>query len=355
MIMLQGDSDSAAMQDAPVVALIGAIAHPVLIVDGTGVVAAANPAARELFGAGVANTQIRAYLRQPDAAAMLERVLTGGAEGSATFVAHGASRETVWRVLARRAGVETIVLSFTDISDIEAAEAQRRDFVANVSHELRSPLTVLAGFIETLQGPAGADPSTRAEFLQIMAEQCARMSGLVGDLLTLSRVEAAERIRPRNPVSIDMVLQATLAALRPQIEAARLAVEYDVPADLPEIPGDYDQLVQVFHNLIENGVKYGAGGGRLEIVAKTLPAVPGFDGPVLHVAIRDFGEGIDPIYIPRLTERFYRIDKARSRDSGGTGLGLAIVKHILSRHRGKLQIRSAPGEGASFAALLPVA
>ncbi|MCC5993185.1 MAG: PAS domain-containing protein [Rhodobacteraceae bacterium] len=334
-------------------AMIAALPQPVMLVNHDGLVQAANPAAIELFGAQIAGAQIRAHLRQPGVAAMLDRVLAGRPEDSACFIAHTSSRETVWKVVARQAAPETFVLSLSDISDMEAAEAQRRDFVANVSHELRSPLTVLAGFVETLQGPAGDDPAARAEFLSIMAEQAARMSGLVADLLSLSRVEAVEKIRPRTPVLIDTVLKATLAALRPQIDAASVTVNFDIPDTLPEIPGDYDQLVQVFHNLIENGLKYGGSGGCIDITATHIPAMPGFDGAVLRVSIRDYGEGFDPIFIPRLTERFFRIDKARSRDSGGTGLGLAIVKHILSRHRGRLIIRSAPGEGSSFDAVLP--
>lgn len=335
------------------VALISALPQPVLVLDTSGFVREANPAARDLFGARIVGAQIRAHLRQPEVAAMLERVLSGQPEGSASFVSHAGSRESIWRVVARHADARTIVLSLGDVSDIEAAEAQRRDFVANVSHELRSPLTVLSGFIETLQGPAGDDPQARAEFLAIMADQSERMTGLVSDLLSLSRVEAAEKIRPRTPVSIDMVLKATLAALRPQIEAAAVKIAYAVPDDTPDIPGDYDQLVQVFHNLIENSLKYGGSGGRLDITVQKMAALPGFDSDVLRVSIRDYGEGIDPIHIPRLTERFYRVDKARSRESGGTGLGLAIVKHILSRHRGRLVIRSALGEGATFEAVLP--
>lgn len=341
------------MQDTAISALIAALPQPVVVLEPDGFVQAASPAALDLFGQRIIGSQIRAHLRQPEVSAMLERMMAGKDEDCGSFVLHSGSRETIWSVLARRSAANEIVLSLSDVSDIEAAEAQRRDFVANVSHELRSPLTVLSGFVETLQGPAGADAETRAEFLEIMAGQAARMSGLVADLLSLSRVEAVEKIRPRTPVSIDMVLKATLAALRPQIEAAAIRVAYDVPEGLPDIPGDYDQLVQVFQNLIENGVKYGASGGRLEISALHMPSLPGFDGPAIRVSIRDFGEGIDPIFIPRLTERFYRVDKARSRDSGGTGLGLAIVKHILSRHRARLNIRSSPGEGASFDTVLP--
>jgi two-component system, OmpR family, phosphate regulon sensor histidine kinase PhoR len=341
------------MQARDVDTLIAALPDPVLLVGRDGRVQAANHAATELLGAQIRGAQIRAHLRQPEVAAMLDRALAGDAGTSAQFVTASTSAETVWQVTARPAGAGALVLSFRDVSDREAAEAQRREFVANVSHELRSPLTVLAGFIETLQGPAAQDAAARTEFLAIMAREAERMTGLVADLLSLSRVEGAAKIRPRTPVALDMVLRATLAALRPQIESAGLKVTLTLPDDLPEVPGDYDQLVQVYHNLVENAVKYGGPGGRIEIAASVLPALAGFDGPVLRVAVTDHGEGIDPIHIPRLTERFYRVDRARSRDQGGTGLGLAIVKHIVSRHRGRLCIRSAPGAGATFATLLP--
>ncbi|MGY6548496.1 MAG: ATP-binding protein [Roseinatronobacter sp.] len=341
------------MQDLTVSALIAALPQPVVVIDGDGRVRGTNPGAVEVFGPQIVDSQIRAVLRQPEAAAMLEDLLGGAGSGKARFILNQGSRESVWHVTAQRMADARIVLSFQDMSDIESAESQRRDFVANVSHELRSPLTVLAGFIETLQGPAGDDPAARAEFLAIMADQAERMSGLVADLLSLSRVEAIEKIRPRTPVSVDLVLKSTLAALRPQIEAAEIDVIYDMPDALPDVPGDHDQLVQVFHNLIENGLKYGGAGGKLEITGQVMELVPGMHGPALRISVRDFGDGIDPIYIPRLTERFYRVDKARSRDSGGTGLGLAIVKHILSRHRGRLVIRSALGEGAHFDAILP--
>jgi two-component system, OmpR family, phosphate regulon sensor histidine kinase PhoR len=341
------------MTEGALLALISAFPEPVLLTDGNGVVLAANPPAVDLLGARITGAQLRAHLRQPAVLSMLDAVLAGEEVERATFVSTTASRETIWEVTARQMDGPRLVVSLRDISDLETAEAQRRDFVANVSHELRSPLTVLAGFIETLQGPAGQDSSARTEFLAIMAQQADRMTGLVADLLSLSRVEAVEKIRPRTPVAIDMVLKATLAALRPQIEAAALQVDVHLPDDLPEVPGDYDQLVQVYHNLIENALHYGASGGRIEVSAQIVSVMPGMDGPVMRVTVRDFGEGIDPIYIPRLTERFYRVDPARSRDSGGTGLGLAIVKHILGRHRGRLLIQSAPSKGALFETILP--
>jgi len=341
------------MDAQPFDLLISALPEPVLLVGGDGYVRSANQAAVDLLGAQIRGAQLRAHLRQPEVAAMLERALAACAADSARFTDATAHAETVWQVTARPMGPETLVLSFHDVSHREAAETQRREFVANVSHELRSPLTVLAGFIETLQGSAAQDPEARREFLTIMAREAERMTGLVADLLSLSRVEGAEKIRPRTPVAIDMVLRATLAALRPQIEGAGIDVTLSLPDDLPEVPGDYDQLVQVYHNLVENAVKYGGAGGRIEVVAATLPALAGFEGPVLRVSIADSGDGIEPIHIPRLTERFYRVDRARSREQGGTGLGLAIVKHILNRHRGRLGIRSAPGEGATFTTLLP--
>jgi len=343
------------MDAQPFDAFIAALPEPVLLVARSGHVRAANQAAVELFGAQIRSAQIRAHLRQPEVAAMLDRALAASENGSARFTATSVNAETVWQATVRPMCPDTMVLSFHDVSHREAAETQRREFVANVSHELRSPLTVLAGFIETLQGPAAQDAAARAEFLTIMAREAERMTGLVSDLLSLSRVEGAERIRPRTLVAIDMVLRATLAALRPQIEGAGLDVTLSLPQEPAEVPGDYDQLVQVFHNLVENAVKYGGTGGVIEIAASFRQHYPGFDTPVLCVDVRDQGEGIEPIHIPRLTERFYRVDRARSREQGGTGLGLAIVKHIVNRHRGRLCIRSAPGEGATFTVVLPVA
>lgn len=335
------------------VAMIEALPDPVILVGADGMVQAANAAAIDLFGARLRGAPIRAHLRQPDTIQMLDRAFAGSPSETAHHTVASHAGERVWQVTARHAG-SGLVISMRDVSDREAAEAQRREFVANVSHELRSPLTVLAGFIETLQGPAADDAAARTEFLAIMAREAERMTGLVQDLLSLSRVEATERIRPRTPVALDLVIKATLAALKPRIESARIRVDLNVAEDLPPVAGDYDQLVQVYHNLLENALKYGESGHRIEISAKVLAASPGFDGPAVRVSVTDFGDGIDPIHIPRLTERFYRVDRARSRDQGGTGLGLAIVKHIISRHRGRLVIRSVRGEGASFETVLPV-
>jgi two-component system phosphate regulon sensor histidine kinase PhoR len=217
--------------------------------------------------------------------------------------------------------------------------------VANVSHELRTPLTALLGFIETLRGAARDDAVARERFLGVMEREAARMNRLVSDLLQLSRVEAAERVRPADPVDLAQVLAMTLTAVRPLAEAAGVELVFDAPGSLV-VPGDADQLTQVFQNLIENAVKYGGAGKRV-----TITLSQGDRGA--EVAVRDLGEGIAAIHIPRLTERFYRVDSHRSREKGGTGLGLAIVKHIVNRHRGRLVIDSSEGKGSTFTVILP--
>lgn len=345
-------------------ALVEALPEPVLVVGPDRRIEQANAAARELFGPALEGAQVFSCIRQPEGTAALEqgfRALVDPAAPPGPFEATKlmttAMTERTWRMqvaaLRGAPGQGRLVVSLRDISHVEEAEQQRRDFVANVSHEMRSPLTVLVGFIETLRGPARDDAAARDRFLDIMDREAQRMTRLVADLLSLSKVESDEKIRPRGQVSLSEVLRATLAALRPQIEAAGIAVILDDAAATAPIPGDRDQLVQVFHNLVENALKYGAAGQRIEIVVTRIDQLPGMAGPALRIAVTDHGEGIDPIHLPRLTERFYRVDGHRSRQLGGTGLGLAIVKHIVNRHRGRLSIRSARGEGSTFTVILP--
>ena len=346
---------------ATAASLLDALPDPALLVGADRRILLANAAARELFGAALQGASAMSYMRQPESAAALEKGFTALTEGQrpaqpfeARMIQTTPTREMVLRVTV--APVDGgVLVTLRDISHVEHAEQQRRDFVANVSHEMRSPLTVLAGFIETLKGSAKGDAAATATFLDIMEREAQRMSRLVSDLLSLSRVESEERVRPRSQVSLSEVLRATLAALRPQIEDAGILVDFHDLSDAPAIPGDRDQLVQVFHNLVENAMKYGASGGRIEIDLERVEQMPGFVGPVMKVCIRDFGDGIDAIHLPRLTERFYRVDGHRSRAMGGTGLGLAIVKHIINRHRGRLSIRSTRGEGSTFAVVLPMA
>ncbi len=339
--------------------LLTGLPEPVLLVDDDKRIRLANPAAAELLGPALEGQGALLVIRQPEQVAALERALSGspGERQEARLLLTTAAGETIYRMVVHRLaeahGLRGVLISFLDISHVEEAEQMRRDFVANVSHELRSPLTVLSGFIETLQGPARDDASARERFLAIMAQEARRMNRLVSDLLSLSRLEANERIRPRERVVPAEVLRATVAALRPLIEDSGIQLEIDDATAEASVPGDRDQLVQVFHNLVENAIKYGGAGGRVTVTLRTHPRWPGILGEALSVCVADAGEGVDPIHLPRLTERFYRVDSHRSRQMGGTGLGLAIVKHIVNRHRGRLAIDSERGRGSRFTVILP--
>jgi two-component system phosphate regulon sensor histidine kinase PhoR len=247
-----------------------------------------------------------------------------------------------------------VMMSFEDINSIEQAEQMRRDFVANVSHELRTPLTALLGFIETLQGPAKSDPTAQDRFLSIMQSEATRMERLVKDLLSLSRVEGEERIRPKEQLDVIGLLNSVLDALGPTAKAAGVTFASSIPVAECLVLGDEDQLRQVFTNLIENAIKYGAKQGTVQLTVTTSDHDPSLRGAGVRIDIKDDGDGIDPVHIPRLTERFYRVDTHRSRELGGTGLGLAIVKHIINRHRGRLRIESKPGEGSCFSVILQI-
>lgn len=332
--------------------LVEAVPLPVIVIGQTSRILAANAAAAARFGAGLAGRHYLMVMRQPVVQTAVESCLAGAETQTVRLVrTQGQGGDEVFRVtvaaLARPAGA---MLTFEDITESEQVGQMRRDFVANVSHELRTPLTALSGFIETLGGAARDDAVARDRFLAIMAREAGRMNRLVQDLLHLSRVEAAERVRPTTRIDLQSVLAATLGSLRPLAEEAgvRLVVEGET-GPLP-ITADQDQIVQVLSNLIENAVKYGSAGGvvTLRLERDQLPA-----GAAVRVDVVDQGEGIDPVHLPRLTERFYRVDGHRSREKGGTGLGLAIVKHIVNRHRGRLRIDSTPGEGSTFSVLLP--
>ena len=340
------------MQPHELPLFLSAVPDPMLIVDGDGRVSGANPAALDVFGAWIIGHSYVAALRQPALLAQVDRVLNGADHGESQYGIHDPAGDTSYRVriTGRHPGA---ILHFSDISHIGAAEESRRDFVANVSHELRTPLTALMGFIETLQGAARDDPEARARFLKIMASEAERMNRLVADLLSLSQVESEQRLRPEESVDLREVLEAACAALKLKAE------ERDVTLRITGLEGqlplsvDRDQLTQVFVNLIENAVKYGRAGQPVILHVTEATGQPRARGPMVQVDVIDRGEGIEAVHLPRLTERFYRVDSHRSREMGGTGLGLAIVKHILYRHRGQLKIRSIPGQGSTFSVLLP--
>ena len=317
----------------------------------------ANGHARSLLGQEIVGRHCITWLRQPNILDAIETVFRTKTKQESRYLGRDSGRDTTFRV--NIAPIETgkgtsVLITFEDLTDIEDAGKMRRDFVANVSHELKTPLTALMGFIETLRGPARNDPKAQDRFLSIMEQEATRMSQLVSDLLSLSKVEENERIRPVQPVNLDAILNSTILALAPVAEKAAVAVTTHFPPTVPLIPGDENQLRQVFRNLIENAIKYGARGGKIDVIIDEAQESALLRGQGITVRVRDYGEGIAAHHIARLTERFYRVDSHRSREVGGTGLGLAIVKHIISRHRGRLRINSVVNEGTEFAVILPV-
>jgi two-component system phosphate regulon sensor histidine kinase PhoR len=245
------------------------------------------------------------------------------------------------------------ILTFHDMTAIKRSEQMRADFVANASHELRTPLATLLGFIETLRGPARDDPEARDRFLSIMHDQSGRMARLVNDLLSLSKIELDEHTPPTGRANPLRIARSAVAALELKAAARKIRLVLTAPERLPAVIGDDDQLAQVFQNLIDNAIKYTRDNTEVRV---TLAVKDGRrSGPMVSIAVADCGEGIARTHLPRLTERFYRVDPARSRALGGTGLGLAIVKHIVNRHRGQMTIESDVGKGSTFTVLLPVA
>ncbi|SIO19810.1 two-component system, OmpR family, phosphate regulon sensor histidine kinase PhoR [Rhodovulum sp. ES.010] len=337
---------------------ITGIPLPVMLVDRAERVHAMNAPAEAMFGPGGTGRHYITVLRQPALLDCVEESLRLRQTRKVRFLTTDMAREATYEVIASPLGPEGeagVVVAFTDITEREQMGQIRRDFVANVSHELKTPLTALLGFIETLKGPARDDATARERFLDIMEREAARMNRLVSDLLSLSRVEAEERMRPDTRADVAALLRSAVLTLRPL--AAESGVEITLEGADRAVPvlGDADQLTQVFQNLIENGIKYGGSGGTVRLVLTLSERELAFRGPGVRIDVIDRGEGFDPVHIPRLTERFYRVDSHRSREMGGTGLGLAIVKHIVNRHRGRFRIDSTPGEGSTFSVMLPVA
>ena len=245
-----------------------------------------------------------------------------------------------------------VLLTLRDLTPLRRVEEMRADFVANASHELRTPLASLSGFIETLQGPARNDAPSRDRFLAIMKEQATRMARLIDDLLSLSRIEQKAHIHPDSPIDLVAIVNEVADGLSPLADEREVEIRIADEVDHLIVSGDRDELIRVFENLIENALKYGAPGKRVDITLAREPATGEARDAI--VSVKDYGPGIAPEHLPRLTERFYRVDIGESRAQGGTGLGLALVKHILNRHRGRLMIESTPGAGANFSVRLPL-
>lgn len=339
--------------DTTLATILSGIPLPALLVGQDERIKGMNPGAAQLIGAANLGRHHAIALRQPEVQAALNLAFSKREAGQARHLVPGPSTDSIYRInVTPLPGDLGVLCILEDLSEAEQIGQMRRDFVANVSHELRSPLTALLGFIETLRGPARSDPAAQDRFLTIMQAEAERMNRLIRDLLHLSRVEAEERVRPTERVDLDSCIRSTVETLRPMAQKMGVRVNLSLdPARDITLPGDPDQLVQVFQNLIENAVKYGGAGGHVDVRIERdqLPK-----GEALRVDVIDHGEGIDPVHIPRLTERFYRVDSHRSREKGGTGLGLAIVKHIIQRHRGRLKIQSVKGKGSTFSVILPL-
>ncbi len=363
--------------------VVDALPDPILLIDREATVIRVNAGARALFGRDGMGRPLTLLLRDPAVLEAAETVLDGAGARSTQITLPGAV-ERVFEVrvgpLPQRDpdGAEAMV-SLHDVSRLVRLERMRADFVANASHELRTPLSSVVGFVETLMGPARDDPEARERFLAIMLEQGRRMQRLVEDLLSLSRIEINEHSPPTGSVDLPPLVRSIVAGLELKTRAKSMLISVDLDDALPPVVGDADQLSQVFQNLLDNAVKYGRpktaitiSGGVVARGPAGMPPPPpvgapgGMPGtasetgtawrqaPCLHVSVADQGEGIEREHLPRLTERFYRVDRARSREMGGTGLGLAIVKHVLARHRGMLVPDSRPGLGSTFHVYLPL-
>jgi two-component system phosphate regulon sensor histidine kinase PhoR len=332
--------------------VLGQMPVPVMLLDESSKVLFVNESMRGVVGPSVEKKPISAVLRNPDALNAISQTIADGEPATAQFTLP-VPIERHYEAYCARVSVapSVIVLVLHDLTAIRRSEQMRADFVANASHELRTPLAAVSGFIDTLRGHAKDDESVRENFLDIMGAQTARMRRLIDDLLSLTRIELNEHVPPNGRVSLEGVVREAVAALEPLSRADRIGVVITARANLPPVIGDRDELIQLFQNLIHNAIKYGREGGRVWI---NLDISTEGDGQ-LYAAVKDDGEGIPATAVPRLTERFYRVDVKRSREKGGTGLGLAIVKHIVSRHQGRLTIESKPGEGSTFTVFLPVA
>jgi two-component system phosphate regulon sensor histidine kinase PhoR len=330
--------------DALVSDVIEAVVEPVLVVADRRVVRA-NAPARALLGQHILGEDVRLAIRHPAAA---ERLIAPLPEDDAPIDLVGVgTREQRWEMHVRAAGPSLRVVHLIDRTGSYAADKIRIDFVANASHELRTPLASILGFIETLREGAGDDPDTRDRFLKIMFGEATRMRRLVDDLMSLSRIEAEKYREPDQIVQLGELVEEVRAEVT-SIADARAADLVTAIADAPPVKGDRAQLSQVLHNLVGNAMKYGRPGTPVTVELRHD------GGAMLRLAVRDEGDGIAAEHLPRLTERFYRVDSGRSRQAGGTGLGLSIVKHIVERHRGRLDIASVPGAGTTVTILLPV-
>lgn len=343
--------------------VLDSLPQPLFMIDAERRITWANLAAQRFAGREPRNTNLAAVIRAPDVLEAVSAVLDGGAGRQLQYTTSAPTERTFTLVVEPLAGPALngarVLMILHDITALVRMEAMRADFVANASHELRTPLASLVGFIETLRGPAKDDADAHERFLAIMQSQAERMSRLIEDLLSLSRIELHEHTPPTGTARIRAIVEDVVAGLEPQAAKRAMSINIRIPEDIPSVPGEPNELNQVFQNLLANALKYGRENTSVDVTAVLVPRGPASmpaasRGRCLRVSVRDQGDGIAKEHLPRLTERFYRVDTARSRQLGGTGLGLAIVKHIIARHRGALTIESTEGEGSTFTVYLPL-
>ena len=347
--MVEPRRSDPAVEPHLIASFVGALSDPVLAVDRHGMVIAANQAIRDVLEMDPASHHLSAAIRAPAVLETVAAVLAGGAAAQVEYeVRFPLPRHFDAYVspvaLGQPAGLGALIV-LKDLTREQQIERMRADFVANASHELRTPLASLSGFIETLLGAAKNDVAAREKFLGLMRSQAERMKRLIDDLLSLSRIELNQHLRPSATVDLARIARHVADVMAGMAKAEGCEIRLDLP-DALTVTGDRDELVQVVQNLVENALKYAGAGIFIEITGRS-------SGGQAELTVRDHGPGIAAQHIPRLTERFYRVSVEESRSRGGTGLGLAIVKHILNRHRGHLEIVSDLGHGSSFTVSIP--
>jgi two-component system phosphate regulon sensor histidine kinase PhoR len=339
--------------------LIGGLPQPAIVLDREGRVIAFNEAAAAIAPALRRGEPALITLRMPELVDAIRRATKRREPQRVEFFERvpldrwfEAFVTPVRLATGDGGGTEIIMMIFNDLTPLRRVEEMRADFIANASHELRTPLAALLGFIETLQGSAKDDPAAREKFLSIMQGQAARMARLIDDLLSLSRIELNAHLQPNTAVDLAPIVRQVADGLQTLARDRDVEIKLSAPAEPLMVLGDRDELIRALENLVENALKYGAAGKRVDITLSRGQTRAG--QPEARLSVRDYGPGIAPEHVPRLTERFYRVDVADSRAQGGTGLGLALVKHVLNRHGGRLTIESTPGQGAAFTMHVPL-
>ncbi len=353
---------AARLTDLTIEGLIAALPAPAMLIDPKLIVRSHNARAIDLVAGLRRGEPLTLALRTPEVVEAVRRALATNATQEIDYTERVPvnrwfrveAAPVALTVKARdEATPDFVLVSLRDLTEERRLERLRADFVANASHELRTPLASVVGFVETIQGPAKNDPAARERFLAIMLAQANRMARLIDDLLSLSRVELNEHVRPMAQVDLVPLLGQVRDSLGPYAQTLGVSVSVEAAEPVLVVPGDQDELFRLFENLVQNAIKYGSEGKTVEITLRREPRGKRRDEAV--VAVRDHGPGIPPEHLPRLTERFYRVDVASSREKGGTGLGLALVKHIVKRHRGRLSIESQGRDGATFTVRLETA